>query len=473
VIKEQQELPEGWSWLAIKEFAKTTSGGTPKRGNPEFYNGDVPWVKSGDLNNGILYNVDEYISELGLQKSSAKMFNTNTVLVAMYGATIGKLSILGFSASTNQAICGISLPESFEPKYLFYYLLSIKKKLIEQGQGGAQPNINQQIIKETLVPVAPPAQQKQIVAKIEELFSHIDAGIEGLKKSKALLKQYRQSVLKAAVTGELTKDWRETNKDKIEPASQLLKRILKERQQRWEQQQLEQFQAKGKPPKNDKWKEKYKEPYIDGVPFFREVPESWVETSIDTLAAEVRYGTSSKTNDDSDGVPVIRMGNIVDGMLDYSNLKFLPINHSEFPELLLQDGDLLFNRTNSAELVGKTAVFKDKGKPVSLASYLIRVRLLNDLKPDFFAFFINGAYGKLWIKSCVSQNVGQANVNGTKLKSLIAPLPPFEEQKEIVQRVEEKLTAADRLIAELDTKLTQAQQQKQTILASAFRGELV
>ena len=106
------------------------------------------------------------------------------------------------------------------------------------------------------IPLAPPEQQKRIVAKIEELFSHIDAGIEALKKAKQLLKQYRQSVLKAAVTGELTKEWREANKDKLEPASQLLERILKERRQKWEEQQLEQFKAKGKMPKDDKWKRK-------------------------------------------------------------------------------------------------------------------------------------------------------------------------------------------------------------------------
>ena len=356
-------------------------------------------------------------------------------------------------------------------RYLFYYLNSFNYRGYVGGT--TRLKLNQSSLKKIPVSLAPPKQQKQIVAKIEELFSHIDAGVESLKIAKEKLKQYRQSVLKAAVTGELTKDWREANKDKIEPADQLLQRIIIERRQRWEQQQLDQFQAKGKLPKNDKWKEKYKEPDYNGEVFFDDIPSGWSSAKIDTLAFDVRYGSSSKTNDDSSGVPVIRMGNIIDGKLDFSNLKYLPVDHQEFPELLLSDRDLLFNRTNSAELVGKTAIFFDKGRPVSLASYVIRVRLLSGVESQFVANFINSTIGRAWIKSCVSQNVGQANVNGTKLKALVVPLPPLKEQKEIVRIVDEKLTAADRLMEEIDTKLTQAQQQKQTILASAFKGEII
>src|SRR5690606_24720681 len=123
-------------------------------------------------------------------------------------------------------------------------------------------NISSKTIEDWEMPIAPPGQQKRIVAKIEELFSHIDAGIEALKKAKQLLKQYRQSILKAAVTGELTKEWREANKDKLEPASKLLERILKERRQVWEEQQLKKIKAKGKIPKDDKWKEAYAEPVL-------------------------------------------------------------------------------------------------------------------------------------------------------------------------------------------------------------------
>ena len=341
------------------------------------------------------------------------------------------------------------------------------------------------------IPLAPLEQQKRIVAKIEELFSHIDAGIAALNKAEQLLRQYRQSVLKAAVTGELTKEWREQRlKDdvqgstsaagaggagaaKLEPASQLLERILKERRQKWEEQQLEQFKAKGKMPKNDKWKDKYEAPELSDDLFFSDIPGSWCVASIDHLACDIRYGSSSKTNDDETGVPILRMGNIVDGSLDYSKLKYLPNDHKEFPALLLADGDLVFNRTNSAELVGKTAVYRDKGKATSLASYLIRVKLLSGLEPNFVAFIINSAIGKSWIKSCVSQNVGQANVNGTKLKAFVIPVPSSEEQAEIVKLVKEKYGSSQRLMNEIEMQLVKSETNKQAVLGAVFSGDLV
>jgi hypothetical protein len=179
---------------------------------------------------------------------------------------------------------------------------------------------------------------------------------------------------------------------------------------------------------------------------------------------------SAKTNDDANGIPVIRMGNIIDGGLDFSDLKYLPKDHPEFPYLLLNDGDILFNRTNSAELVGKTAVFKCASIPMSLASYLIRVRVIKGIKPEFVTFCINSIYGKKWIKSCVSQNVGQANVNGSKLKSVIIPLPSPDEQIEIVRLVEDKLLASERLLREIRKHQLKADRNKQSILSSAFSG---
>ncbi len=199
----REELPEGWQFLLIKDFAHTTSGGTPKRGVAEYYNGDIPWVKSGDLNDGILNEAEEYITPLGLEKSSAKLFRPGTLLIALYGATIGRLSILGFEASTNQAVCGISVPDYVDVKYLFHYFLSIRKKFIAQGQGGAQLNINQQIVKETVVPLPHPEEQKRIVAKIEGMLNgsrkmekEIDSQIRKSETNK-------QSVLASAFSGKL------------------------------------------------------------------------------------------------------------------------------------------------------------------------------------------------------------------------------------------------------------------------------
>jgi type I restriction enzyme S subunit len=166
------------------------------------------------------------------------------------------------------------------------------------------------------------------------------------------------------------------------------------------------------------------------------------------------------------------MGNIADGNLSLEKLKYLPKAHEEFPELLLQTGDLLFNRTNSAELVGKTAVFRGTPMPCSFASYLIRVRLCDGCLPDMIAYYINSVFGRAWIASCVSQQVGQANVNGTKLQAFAVPLPPLAEQTRIVAEVERRLSLVEELEMSVSANLQRALRLRQSILQKAFAGEL-
>lgn len=167
------------------------------------------------------------------------------------------------------------------------------------------------------------------------------------------------------------------------------------------------------------------------------------------------------------------MGNIQDGRLVFDNLKYLPSDHSEFPGLLLQPGDLLFNRTNSYELVGKTAVYKGTPEPCSFASYLIRVRFLDGISSEFVAYYLNSVYGRRWVASVVSQQVGQANVNGTKLRALTVPVPPAEEQKFIAGEVERRFSIIDELEAAIEADVHRAGYLRQSILKQAFSGKLV
>lgn len=191
-------MTEDWIEVEIGEICFTTSGGTPSRNNIEFYQGSIPWVKSGELDKGIIYDTEEHISEDAVKKSSAKIFPEGSLLIALYGATIGKLAFLGVEATTNQAICGIYKNEFIDSKYLYNFLLNRKQKLISQGTGGAQPNISQTILKKLEIPFAPLPIQRAIVSKIEALFSDLDNGIANFKKAQEQLKIYRQAVLKKA-----------------------------------------------------------------------------------------------------------------------------------------------------------------------------------------------------------------------------------------------------------------------------------
>lgn len=320
--------------------------------------------------------------------------------------------------------------------------------------------------------LAPFNEQIRIADKIDELFSELDNGIEELETAQKKLELYRQSLLKSAVEGELSKEWRETQTEVSETGEQLLARILKERRERWEQEKLKEFTEKGKnPPKN--WQDKYPEPVQPDTENLPQLPEGWVWASIDQLTTEQRYGSSAKTNDDPNGIPVLRMGNIQNGALDFNNLKYLPKTHDEFPALFLEKGDLLFNRTNSRELVGKTAIFNGEHAPCSYASYLIKVKFHSDFNANLAAYYINSVFGKIWINDVAVQQTGQANVNGTKLSQLCIPLMSQAEQNYIVKRFNELKDVSESSFKQIEDNIKLLTMQKRNILTAAFKGELV
>ena len=163
------EVPASWGWIRLGGIGEWGSGATPSRGNPEYYNGNIPWLKTGDLTDGYITEIPESISEEALNNTSVKLNPSGSILMAMYGATIGKLGILTYPATTNQACCACKPVQGIEPLYLFYFLMSQRKAFIKRGEGGAQPNISKEKIVATLMPVPPLAEQQRIVAKIEEL----------------------------------------------------------------------------------------------------------------------------------------------------------------------------------------------------------------------------------------------------------------------------------------------------------------
>ena len=310
--------------------------------------------------------------------------------------------------------------------------------------GVGQMRVPAAFLESLRVPIAPTAEQARVVEAFDELLSDLDAGVAALERVRDKLKLFRAAVLKAAVEGALTAEWRKQH-SQIEPASELLKRILSERRRRWEEEQLRKFEEKGRePPKN--WKAKYKEPVAPDTSDLLPLPEGWCWATVDQCSSMIQYGSSEKANADPTGVPVLRMGNLtLDGRLILDSLKFLPSFHSEFPDLLLEPDDLLFNRTNSAELVGKTAIYAGEPSPCSFASYLIRVRLVPGIRPVILTTAINGGFGRAWIKKVVNQTVGQANVNGSKLASFAFPLQSSDEQEAIVEAVERQLSVIDHL----------------------------
>jgi len=179
-MKGQRVLPNGWSRAKLGDLCRTTSGGTPSRRKPEYFIGSIPWVKSGELNDGLVTSTEECISNEAVEKSNAKVFPQGTLLIAMYGATVGKVGILGKEAATNQAVCAVFPPPQLDTDFLFWFLKSIRSDLVDISAGGAQPNISQKIVRDIDIPLPYPddpvrslAEQQRIVARIEALFAEL------------------------------------------------------------------------------------------------------------------------------------------------------------------------------------------------------------------------------------------------------------------------------------------------------------
>ncbi|MCX6308754.1 MAG: restriction endonuclease subunit S, partial [Bacteroidia bacterium] len=394
-------------------------GGTPSRKNPDFYNGTIPWVKSGELDKGLIKGTEEYITEEAVKGSSAKVFPKGTLLIALYGATIGKLGFLGIEAATNQAICGIYENEIIDLQFLRYLLFNKRNELVEQGAGGAQPNISQTILKNTDIPIPPLSEQRRIVAKIEELFSSLDKGIENLKTAQAQLKIYRQSVLKWAFEGKLTN-----------------------------------------------------ENVIDG-----ELPTGWNEKKISDIAYSFG-GFAFKSTDflEKGKYQVIRIGNVRPGIVrnEESPVFINELNEQLLKKALLKINDLIITQTGTK---GK----RDYGYTtlINKATFLINQRIAaircnEKCNPRYLLYFTWSKRFKDQYFANETGNVGQGNVGMKSITDSLILLPIHNsEQNRIIQEIETRLSICDKLEETITTSLLQAESLRQSILKKAFEGKLV
>ncbi|MCV3463938.1 restriction endonuclease subunit S [Campylobacter lari] len=206
--KENYKLPQGWEWKSLSEIAVTSSGGTPSRNKKEYWeNGTIKWLKSGELNDGYISFIEENITQEAIENSSAKIFPKGTLLIAMYGATAGKLGILDLYSATNQAICAFLHKNNknikFFEKFLFYFLFFIRDKIIKDSFGGAQPNISQTYIKNLQIPLPPLQEQEQIASHLDELFSHVKNLKQNYQMQIKNLQELKKSLLDKAFQGRL------------------------------------------------------------------------------------------------------------------------------------------------------------------------------------------------------------------------------------------------------------------------------
>jgi type I restriction enzyme S subunit len=441
------ELPDGWIMAPLEDVGNWGSGGTPKRTNPRFYsNGAIPWLVIGDLNDGIVTYAKTHITEAGLLNSSAKLLPPKTLLVAMYGS-IGKLGITGIKCATNQAIafCRIH-QEAIELRYLFYALKNSRDSLVAKGQGGAQQNINQNILKAHQIPIAPLKEQKRIADKLDALFMRIGTCQDRLERIPSILKRFRQAILAAAMLGNITQHWREENPN-VESASILLKRIQDENIQR----------------KQIKVGKGIQEPF--------DLPQKWKWVRLIDICRSITDGTHQSPPKSGSGVPFLTISNISKGKLDFNQIRYVPEEYYQAIDQTRKpyEGDILYT------VVGATY-----GIPVLVNTNerFCFQRHIAIIKPSYL---ISNKYLLYLLKSDFVYKQATDAVTGTAqptlplsgLRQIKVPFPPLEEQNEIVRRVEALFAYADRIEACYQNACTKIERLKATLLSKAFRGELV
>ena len=419
------DIPESWKWVRLGELGIWGAGATPSRSQPLYYGGTIPWLKTGDLNDGIITDIPEFITELALKETSVKLNPIGSVLMAMYGATIGKLGILAVEATTNQACCACIPYGDIYNKYLFYFLMAIRTSFIKMGEGGAQPNISKEKIVNALIPLPPLAEQKRIVAKIEELLPYIHRYEESWLKLEAFNSRFpsdmKKSLLQYAIQGKLVEQRLEEG-----TAEELFERIQKEKQR---------LIAEGKIKKEKPLPEITE----DEKPF--DIPESWKWVRWGDLSESIQYGFNAPAKS-SGRIKMVRISDIQDGKVLWESVPFCDIQENEIPNYLLKKNDILFARTGGT--VGKSYLVKDVPEEAVYAGYLIRTQYSESLCPEYLKYFMESALYWTQLKNGTIATA-QPNCNGQTLSKMILPLPPLAEQKRIVAKLEQLLPLCDRL----------------------------
>ena len=475
-------LPLGWSDATLGDvLLAVVGGGTPSRRVPAYFVGSIPWFTVKDMKVQKPSDAEEHISEAAIADSATNLIPANTLIVATRIA-LGRAIRPKIACAINQDLKALMTGKGINTDFLLHWVRANERVIQGLGSGTTVSGIRLEALHGLPLMVAPAAEQTRIVEKLEELLSDLDAGVAELKAAQKKLMQYRQSLLKAAVEGALTADWRAARSlanEEAETGAQLLARILTERRSRWGTRQLAKFQAQGKPPPKD-WQAKYPEPVAPDSAGLPELPLGWVWASVEQVASDERYslaigpfGSNLKVPDyREEGVPLVFVRNIRSGNYGGVHTKYVtPDKAYELGAHSIAAGDVLI--TKMGEPPGDADVYPDSEPPAVITADCIKVRCWSGLMlPHFLKSVINSYIGQRQIEP-MTQGVAQKKVSLGRFSNLAVPVPSSAEQVEIMKMV----AAADNdaLILEIAIAhgLKQSAAQRKNILQAAFSGQLV
>ena len=434
------EIPKGWEWCRMGNIGEWGAGATPSKGNPDYYNGNILWLRTGELNNDIVYDTEIKITEKALKECSLRLNKVGDVMIAMYGATIGKVAIVGKEMTTNQACCACT-PIGIFNWFLFYFLMGSQLDFIKKGEGGAQPNISRQKLIAHLMPVPPIEEQHRIVSRIREVLPYVErythSQVAQNILNESIKPMLRKSILQEAIQGRLV-----SQNSSDESANDLLLRIKEEKQRLVKEGMLKKSALEDSviyKGDDNKYYENHGKNVVcidTEIPF--EIPSSW---------QWVRLANVVQVNPKNDAPNETRAAFIPMECVDATYLSKYTYHEKKWGDIKagfthFADGDVAFAKITPCFQNRKSMILRKLPNGIGAGTTELKV-----LRPygktinrEYLLFFLESPY---FVEEAVFKGTAnQQRIISGYMENKLFPLPPLSEQ----QRISEKIKEAYKLI---------------------------
>jgi type I restriction enzyme S subunit len=467
------QLPQGWE---VKKFTDVfdINGGTQPPKSEFISEPKEGYIRLLQIRDFGAKPVPTYIPDNGKRRICTE----NDILIGRYGASVGRICT-GMSGAYNVALAKVAKPDYIDTGYLKYFLKSdVFQRPLSMLSRSAQNGFNKKDLSTFDFYQPPLEDQKRIADKLDTVLAKVEAAQARLDKIPTILKRFRQSVLAAATSGELTKDWREEN-ESIQSAFEAyeLKRLSDRK--KWEEIKLSEFREKNKFPSNDKWKAKYKEVALPNQEELQPLNSGWGYFYVENVASSAKYSMSSgpfgsalgRKDYTEAGVPVLRGQNVKNGVAGVGGFVFVSEEKAtSIPRSLAYPGDVVVVAVGSSGVTGiipqniSVALLSQNCNKISVDNVLVR--------SEYFNLFLQSQVAQSQISAQTTDTVRQF-FSLTNLKKTVIAVPPLQEQNEILLRVEELFEHANTVEKQYNAAKARLDKLTQSILAKAFRGELI
>lgn len=472
-MSDQLSLPPGWSNAQLGDvLLAVVGGGTPSRKVPAYFDGSIPWFTVKDMKALKPNDAEEHISAAAIADSATNLIPAETLIVATRIA-LGRAIRPKVTCAINQDLKALIVGTGADADFLLYWIGANERVIQDLGSGTTVSGIRLETLHALPLKLPPSNEQTRIVEKLEELLSDLDAGVAELKAAQKKLAQYRQALLKAALEGALTAEWRAARTGEHETGAQLLARILSERRRRWEEKQLAKFQQQGKtPPKG--WQDKYPEPVQPDTTDLPALPEGWVWASLDMLS-EIQGGIQKQPSraPTSNKYPFLRVANVARGKLKLEEIHEIELFEGELERLVLHKGDVLIVEGNgSLSEIGRCALWDGSIENAVHQNHLIRARPIL-IQSEIVETWLNSLRGIDKLTKLAATTSGLYTLSVGKISRIPVPVPPLSEQAIIVTALAASLEEQERQLWAVNLSLIQSAAQRNNLLKAAFSGQLV